>query len=335
MRLHLLDQAVHAGQRGGAHEELGLGVVRHHVRDIATVGDDAVDAGVARDVLAQRVDAVEGLDHGVEGVDAVEGIGGRVGGLAVEGGPHEDAGEGVAAPLDRRADRLARPGVGAHGRRYTVEDPGVGHDHLAADRLFRRRAEDRHLSLAAEVGQRRGEPDAGADAGDGDQVVAAAVADAGQRVVLGEIGDLWLTRTDGRLERGREVSHAARQREAVLLQEVGAGGAALDFLQRDLGVGVDEPGEFDQAVLCGRNRRCCRLLRCGQVNLLSHCHLDTPFITHVKQNRGILQGCAALRAEDIARAHARVADRAALVRRHPDGRGHWPLRTRGTVGIAS
>ena len=68
------------------------------------------------------------------------------------------------------------------------EEPGLGHDHLAADRFFGRRAEDVDAPLA-QMRQRRGEPHSGADAGDGDQVVTAAVTDAGQGVVLGEVGD--------------------------------------------------------------------------------------------------------------------------------------------------
>ena len=55
------------------------------------------------------------------------------------------------------------------------ENPGLGHDHLAADRFFGRRAEDVDAAQATEVWQRRGKAQAGADAGHGDQVVTAAV----------------------------------------------------------------------------------------------------------------------------------------------------------------
>ena len=65
--------------------------------------------------------------------------------------------------------------------------------------------------------------------------------------------------------------------------------------------------------------------------------IGTPFpyarSVEQHQNRGILQGSAALRAEDIARANSRVTDRAALVRRHADGRGHWPFRSRSTAAL--
>ena len=139
---HLLDQLVHRRRRRGADEELGLGEIGHHVRHVAAVGDDAVDAGVGGDVLAQRVDPVEDLDDRVERVDAVEGIGGGVGRSPVERDPDQHAGQRLTAPLDRRADRLGGPGVRAQRGVDAGEDPRVGHDHLAADGFFGRRAED-------------------------------------------------------------------------------------------------------------------------------------------------------------------------------------------------
>ena len=69
---------------GGADEELGGGVVRHDIRRVATVRDDAVDARVLLDVLAHRVDAGEEFDDAIEGIRAVVGVARRVRGLAVE-----------------------------------------------------------------------------------------------------------------------------------------------------------------------------------------------------------------------------------------------------------
>ena len=83
--LHLRDELLHRPRRPRADEKDGAGVLRHDVRGVAAVGDDAMDARVRSDVLPEGVDAVEGLDHGVQGVDAVVRIGGGVRGLAVKG----------------------------------------------------------------------------------------------------------------------------------------------------------------------------------------------------------------------------------------------------------
>ena len=107
---HLLHQLVHARQRGRADEELRLREIGHHVRHVAAVGDDAVDARVGGDVLAQGIDAVEDLDHRVQRVDAIERIGGGVGRSPVKADPDQHAGQGLTAPLDRRTGCLGRPG---------------------------------------------------------------------------------------------------------------------------------------------------------------------------------------------------------------------------------
>ena len=172
---HLLHQLVHPGQRGRANEELGLREIGHHVRHVPAVGDDPVDARVGGDVLAQGIDPVEDLDDRVQRVDAVEGIGGSVRRSPVKADPDQHAGQGLTAPLDRRTARLGRSGVSSQRGVDAREHPCLGHDHLAADRFFGRRAKDVDAAQAAEMRQRRGEPQTGADSGNGDQVVTAAV----------------------------------------------------------------------------------------------------------------------------------------------------------------
>ena len=146
----------------------------------------------------------------------------------------------MAAPLDGGAGCLRRAGVGAHRGVDAREHTCVGHDHLAADRFFGRRAEDFDAAPVTQA-ERRGQTDAGADAGDGDQIVTAAVANAGQGVVFGEVGD---TRGAVPPVAVNAVGSPATPRstaETTRGEEVGASGARLHFFQGGLGVIVDEP----------------------------------------------------------------------------------------------
>ena len=112
--------------------------MRHDVRRVAAVRDDAVDARVLLDVLAHRVDAGEEFDDAVEGVRAVVGIAGGVRGLAVEHEVDVRDGEAGAAGILRRGAG-ERPGVVDHQRGvHVLEDAGVDQFHLAAAALFGR-----------------------------------------------------------------------------------------------------------------------------------------------------------------------------------------------------
>ena len=137
---------------------------------------------------------VEDLDDRVQRVDAVEGIRRRVRRSPVKADLDQHAGQRLTAPLDRRTGRLGGPGVSAQRGVDAREDPGLGHDHLAADRFFRRRAKDVDPAPTSQMRQRRGEPQTGADPGDGDQVVTAAVTHSRQGVIFAEVGDARLTR---------------------------------------------------------------------------------------------------------------------------------------------
>ena len=225
------------------------------------MGDDAVDAGVGGDVLAQGVDPVEDLDDRVQRVDAVEGIGGRVRRSPVKADLDQHAGQRLTAPLDRRTGRFGSSGVGAQCGVDAREHSGLGHDHLAADRFFGRRAEDVDPAPTSQMRQRRGEPQTGADTGDGDQIVTATVTQSRQGVIFGQVGDARLTRARRSGECRRQPRHSTLDSESTLLQKVGAGGTRSHLFQCDLRVVMDEFRQGDQiirGIVDGTHRRCLR-----------------------------------------------------------------------------
>ena len=66
--LDALTQRQHVALVAGPHADLRFGKLRDDIERLAAVGDDAVDAGVFGQLLAQRADAVEREDHGVQRV---------------------------------------------------------------------------------------------------------------------------------------------------------------------------------------------------------------------------------------------------------------------------
>ena len=115
--------------------------------------------------------------------------------------------------------------------------------------------------------QCRGEPQSGADSGDGDQVVTAAVTDTWQGVIFAEVGDARLTRPRRSRECRRQPRDPALDGESTLLEKVGAGGTRSHLFQCDLRVVVDEFRQSDQ-IICGivdgtHSRRLCG----GQIDI--------------------------------------------------------------------
>src|SRR6266850_1719857 len=226
-------QGPHVVERGRAHVEGGRGELRDDVGGGAAAGHDAVDARVRPDLLAQHADVVERLDHAVERVDALPRIGGGVRGLA---------GELEADTHDAEQVLVHDPAVEAvdhHRGVYGLEDAAVDQLHLAAAALFRGRTDDLHAALRQPVPQ-RSQRRPRADAGGGDDVVAAGVTDPGQRVVLAEDRDRWpVAGPDGGAKRRRHAGHPALDREALLVEELGEPRGRLDLLVRQLGIVVD------------------------------------------------------------------------------------------------
>ena len=162
-----------------AHPDARGGALGDHVRRLAAVGHDAVDARAARELLAQQADRDEERDHAVERVDAALGIGRRVRGAAVEDELELASAEEepVRAPHVRgvrhHAPR-ARPSKtpAATSRRLPIPSSSAG--------------QPTTTRLDGVVGQHRGERAGGEQARRAREVVAAGVADLGQRVHLGE-----------------------------------------------------------------------------------------------------------------------------------------------------
>ena len=112
----------------------------------------------------------------------------------------------------RVSSRSLGPGVDHHRGVHAVEVAGVDQVDLAAAALLRGRAQQ-HDGEVELVGD-RGQPDGGAERRRGDDVVAAGVADVGQRVVLRAQRDVQRPRPGRRPKGGRQPGDAALDGEA-------------------------------------------------------------------------------------------------------------------------
>src|SRR3989442_10575131 len=136
-------------------------------------------------------------------------------------------------------DDPAVEAVDHHRGVHRLEDAALDEPHLAAAALLGGRADDLDATLRQLVAK-RGQRGAGADAGGGDDVVAARVTDAGQRVVLAEDRDRRsLTRLDGAAKRRLDAGDAALHLEALLVEKLGEPCGGLDLLVPELGIVVD------------------------------------------------------------------------------------------------
>ena len=150
---------------------------------------------------------------------------------------HLDVVDGQAGGLEP----VLGPGVDHHRGVGAVERAALEQEDLAPAALLGRRAE--HRDRQPDVVGHRGQGHARADGGGGDEVVAAGVAHAGQRVVLGADHDGQGARTGpsraarwaGRRRRARPRSRPRRARRPP-------GAAARVLLEAELGLGRGWPG---------------------------------------------------------------------------------------------
>ena len=176
------------------------------------------------ELLAPQPDRGEQQDQRVERVPAAPRIRRRV---------RLEAGEDDLDVLRRERvalDVAAVARVVQEGGVEAVEQPVIDHDLLAAPPLLGRRAEEDDLAGQL-VGDRR-EGDGGADAGGGHRVVAAAVAQPGQGVVLGEDPDARPVAAPAAAPRrpdgGRQAAGRMLDLEAMAGQDLGDPGRGVD-----------------------------------------------------------------------------------------------------------
>ena len=237
--LHPLLERFEAVHLVAAHVPLCCGARRHDVGLVARVGEDAVDALVGPDVLAQRSDSVVAEHRRIEGVAAPVRRGSCVCRLAVVG--HVQLLDG---------DRMERAQV-AVGRMHhhrqvdVVEGAAADHELLAAAALFGGRAQDGDPSPEGLGDLRHG--DARAEPRGADDVVPARMADAGERVIFAEhCHRRAVFGADAGVERGRDVVGATRHVDAVVFQHAGQGFVGVVLLEVELGVGVNRVREIEQ-----------------------------------------------------------------------------------------
>ena len=203
-----------------------------------------MDAGRRAELLPPQADRGEQQDHRVERVLAPPRVGRRV---------RLEAGVDDVDVLGRQRlalDVAPVAGVVEQRRVETLEQAVLDHDLLAAAPLLGGRAEEDDLAGQL-VGHRR-EGDRGADTRGGHRVVAAAVAEAGQGVVLGEDPDPRAVAATT----AAAASHGPRSRGCRPdARPRSRGGSAPrrprprhDLLERRLGIGVDPMRQVEDLV---------------------------------------------------------------------------------------
>ena len=237
----LLRHRLQPRHRGGAEIELSRRVGGYDVGRFAPVGDDAVDHGVLRQVLAQGVDAVVGQDQGVQGVDPLLRRGGRVGGFPPELNVDRQAGDVFSGSL------VPVPRMDAEGGVHVPEEafPHEAALGAAVFPAFLSRGSV-HADFAARLVDDLPQGGSRQAGGRPKEVVPAAVAQAGQGVVLRQ-EDQHRTGT-GRLIGSRKAGavpcHIDGHLEAFLRKLPAQPFTGEKLVIADLRTGVDVQGDL-------------------------------------------------------------------------------------------
>ena len=187
-----------------------------------------MDAGVGPELLAPQPDRAEQQDHRVERVPALPRVGRRVGLEAVE----DDV-----DVLGRERLRLDVVPVAGMEQQRGVDARRTGRPRSSICLPLPRSSAGvpRNTISPGSSSRDRGERDRGADPGRGHRVVAAAVAETGQRVVLGEDPDPRPApapaAAPGRPDRGREPAGRMLHLEAVAREGLRDPGRRLALLE--------------------------------------------------------------------------------------------------------
>src|SRR3989442_929984 len=218
-----------------AQVELRARVLGNDVGLGPALADDAVHACVGPELLAHRVHRHEELDDPVQRVHAAPRPGRGMGRLAEELGLDLDDSE-AGAP-----DAGAAASVDHHRGVYTSKHARLQQLHLSRAAFLRRRADHQDLTGEGQRPQRARQRRPRPGAGRGDDVVAAGVPDAGQRIVLAQDGDggPGAAPGDGRPEGGQQAADPALDAHALLLEELGEPGVGFLLLEGELGMVVD------------------------------------------------------------------------------------------------
>ena len=195
-----------------------------------------MDPDVGRQLLAQEADGVVHLQKRVQRICAVPG-GAGVGGLPPELDVHRRAGQRLA-----RQAMLVRSGMDAQRGVHVVQEALAHEAALGAAVLAALLAGGAvHAGLAADLLDHVLERGARQRGGGAEDVVAAAVAEAGQRVILGQEHDhrAGLVGLVVCGEAGAVPGHVHLHVEALGGQLAREALAGVEFVIADLGMGVD------------------------------------------------------------------------------------------------
>ena len=220
------------------HRVLQRRVPGDDVDRLPAVGDDAVHHLPGRQLLPQQPDGHLRDGHRVGGVDSQIRRDGGMRFLAAV--VHDHLGQRQrAGPGD-----VGRPGMHHHRHGDVVERPGLQHQCLAAAGLLGGSSQQRHrqAQVVGHLGQRQ----RGAHRRRGDDVVAARVADLGQRVVFGADPDDQRSAAEVGAKGGVQARGGRGDLETALGDQRLRLGAAAVFVERQLRLGVDGVGQLDQ-----------------------------------------------------------------------------------------
>ena len=234
----LLAQLVEPGDGWRAHHPLSGDMGRDDVRCLATGLDDAVHAVAGGQGLAQQGHRDLGDDHRVRSINAALRKRARVSGPTGVRDLERLCGE------DFGQKQVGRPRMDHQRAVDVVEDALLDHDDLAAAALLCRRADHADRDVERFGNGREGDP--GPDRGGRDDVVAAGMANFGQRVVLGDDRDVQRPGSVRAHERRLEIRDVALDAETGLLEPLDEPAAGHRFLEVELGIGLDPVRQADE-----------------------------------------------------------------------------------------
>lgn len=138
--------------------------------------------------------------------------------------------------------QILRPGVRHQTRRRILIHPSLNQRQLPTTALFRRRSQQPDSSWPPGLLQRIRDTQEASEAGAGDEVVAARVADAGEGVIFGVEDDETAAGAVVGGEGGFDAADAGGDLEVELGEEGDEGVVGFKFLVSELGVFVDLGG---------------------------------------------------------------------------------------------
>ena len=210
------------------------------------MGEDPVNPLGGFDVLAKLGDRLVGGYQRVERVQAGVGHCRGMGASAAIG--HLDLGDADT----RHGGEVHARGMNHHGRIHTVERPFLGHQFLAAPAFFCRRAQV--TNPARKITPKRGQCQRRPEPCHRNNIMPAGMADAGQRVILGQDRHPWAVGADLALVGSFKTVGTASHGQSCAFNVMDESGRCLVLLKRQFRDAVNGMAGLQQCRCVGINR---------------------------------------------------------------------------------